>query len=64
MVSLQDILLPIPQYKERIETSDETILVNELLGELFICTDSRYEVLFTYNKVDNTFTLEAKTDGF
>ncbi|GAA4237590.1 hypothetical protein GCM10022291_24750 [Postechiella marina] len=48
----------------RIETSDETILVNENLGELFICTDSRYEVLFTYKKVDNTFTLEVETDGF
>ncbi|KJD33977.1 hypothetical protein PK35_04370 [Tamlana nanhaiensis] len=48
----------------RIETLGETILVNELLGELFICTDSRYEVTLMYNKVEDKFTIEDKTYGF
>ena len=48
----------------RIETLDGTIILNENLGELYYCTDSRYEVVFTYTKSSNTFSIEEETHSF
>lgn len=47
-----------------IENGVGTILVGDHLGELYYCTESRYEVVFTYNKVDNTSSIEELTHSF
>ncbi len=48
----------------KVETINGTVLVNEFIGELYYCTESRYEVVFTYDKVDNTYTVEEQTHSF
>lgn len=48
----------------RVETINGTILAGEYLGELYYCNESRYEVVFTYNKESNTFNTEEKTHSF
>ncbi len=40
------------------------ILFQENLGSLFICTDSFYELIYTFNFEDNTSNIEVKIHGF
>jgi hypothetical protein len=48
----------------KIENQNEDVLISEFLGELYYCTESRYEVVFTYNKLDNTFSVEEQIHSF
>ncbi|WP_179374404.1 hypothetical protein [Winogradskyella wichelsiae] len=47
-----------------IENEEGEIVLNESLGELYYCTDSRYEVTFTYNVDNDTFSIEEQTHSF
>ncbi|MCL6218582.1 hypothetical protein [Zunongwangia pacifica] len=47
-----------------IENEQGEVILNEGLGELYYCTDSRYEVTFTYNVNDNTFSIDEQTYSF
>ncbi len=47
-----------------IENGVETIVTSEYLGELFYCTDSRYEVVYTYNNTNDTSSIEEQTHSF
>lgn len=48
----------------RIENGVETVITDEHLGELFYCTDSRYEVVYTYNNDNETSVIEEQTHSF
>lgn len=48
----------------RIENGVGTTIINQGLGELFYCTESRYEVVFTYNNDNNTSSIEEQTHSF
>lgn len=48
----------------RIENGVGIIVASEHLGELFYCTESRYEVVYTYNNVNDTSVIEEQTHSF
>lgn len=48
----------------RIENEEGDDLVNSFLGELYYCTDSRYEVTFMYDTINNTSSIEEQTHSF
>ncbi len=47
-----------------IENGVETLITSEYLGELYYCTDSRYEVVYTYNNTNDTSSIEEQTHSF
>lgn len=47
-----------------IENEEGEIILSAGLGELYYCTDSRYEVLFTYDVNNNSFTIDEETHSF
>ena len=47
-----------------IENGVGTIVTTELIGELFYCTESRYEVIYTYNNDNDTSSIEEQTYSF
>lgn len=48
----------------RIENGVGTTIANQGLGELYYCTESRYEVIYTYDNDSNTSSVEEQTHSF
>jgi hypothetical protein len=48
----------------KVEDSNGNIIVEENVFQLLICTDTTYEIIFSYNKTNNTFSTEYQTHGF
>lgn len=46
------------------DLSNNSSVLNENLNNLFICTDSVYEVIVQYNTTDNTNTIDYLQHGF
>jgi len=47
-----------------IENGVGAMITNENLGELYYCTESRYEVVYTYNNANDTSSIEEQTHSF
>jgi hypothetical protein len=47
-----------------IENGAGTVVTSEYLGELSYCTESRYEVVYTYNNTNDTSSIEEQTHSF
>lgn len=47
-----------------IENGVGALVTSEHLGELFYCTESRYEVVYTYNNTNDTSSIEEQTFSF
>lgn len=47
-----------------IENGVGAVVASGYLGELFYCTDSRYEVVYTYNNLNDVSVIEEQTHSF